>query len=319
MARGRQTASASCIGHSKMSAGGLLPAARTRALRDALEQFSQGIQDASKRLRVVYSTRPDWDALSGERHYAVLDASFNPPTRAHLALASMPRSATDSKALYDAHILIFSVRNADKGRGRPGDASPLQRLEMIELLAKQLEKDLPKPNVAVALVDEPLVFAKSTLIHETLAKDAPLHLHYLMGSDTITRVFQPKYYASEAHLASSCTKFFEEEQSVMVCAERSAESVTGHAGHPDWSGDEARSDELRTLLASAGPAHDWYKRGAIQLRHLDPDAARHSSTAVRQFLQEVPTGDAARTALCQMVPDTLVDYLLAHNTYKKSE
>lgn len=309
-----------CIGHTTMSATELLPAARTRALRDALEQFTRSVVPSqSPRVQFVYATRPDWNRGATARHIAVLDASFNPPTRAHLVLASMARSLSQPEQTYDAHILIFSVRNADKGRGRPGDATPLQRLEMIELLARQLEHDLPKPNVAVALVDEPLVFAKSSLIHAALGNQAPLHLYWLMGSDTITRVFHPKYYNSEAHLSEVCSQFFGNEQSSIVCAERSDDSVQGRAGDPQWSGKQTSSDEVHKLLKSPGPARDWYAKGSIELRRLDPEAARHSSTAVRRFLEHAPQNSSTRTALASMVPSTLVDYLFTNHIYGSNE
>lgn len=294
----------------------LLSAARQRALRDALEKFiSCDTQPNGTRLEIVYATRPDWHCNTGKQNMAVLDASFNPPTRAHLALASMPYYLGTSIQNYDAHMLIFSVRNADKGQGRPGDASPLQRLEMIELLAKQLERDLPNPNVAVALVDEPLVFSKSTLIHAALENKGSLQLSWLMGSDTLTRVFQPKYYGSEANLDDACTKFFGEEKSTIVCAERSTDSVLGHADDPRWSGTLTLSDETQTLLSSPGPAYRWARKGAIQMRGLDPEVARHSSTAVRRFLQLSSPTRETRETLSRMVPDTLVDYLLTNDIY----
>ena len=308
------------IGHKTMSAAGILPAARTHALREALEHFGKAAQQAQKpQLQVVYATRNDWNRTDSAQHMAVLDASFNPPTRAHLALARLPRSATQPAINYDAHILIFSVRNADKGRGRPGDATALQRLEMIELLAKQLERDLPDPNVVVALVDEPLVFSKSTLIHAALGTQAPLYLYWLMGSDTITRVFQVKYYESEKHLEQVCTQFFGQQRSKIVCAERSVDSVQGHAGHPSWSGTQSESDEVNMLLQQPGPAHEWYSKGAIELRKLDPDAARHSSTAVRRFLENSPRTPHVHEELAQLVPSTLVDYLFTQPIYGPTE
>lgn len=42
----------------------------------------------------------------------VLDASFNPPTRAHIALARAPIDANGATA--EATLLLLSVTNADK-------------------------------------------------------------------------------------------------------------------------------------------------------------------------------------------------------------
>jgi nicotinamide-nucleotide adenylyltransferase len=76
-----------------------------------------------------------------------LDSSFNPPTLAHLALAKAPapppRSGgaigeiKDESSGYDAHLLLLSIRNADKPL-KPGDATHLQRLEMMFFFAQDI-------------------------------------------------------------------------------------------------------------------------------------------------------------------------------------
>ncbi|WFD26258.1 nicotinamide-nucleotide adenylyltransferase [Malassezia nana] len=287
-----------------------------RCLGPALEQFlAEG-----QRFRMVYASQNTWPVLpaSSERaHIAVLDASFNPPTRAHAGLAHLHPSSPARQ--FDAHLLLFSVRNADKGRGRPGDATPLQRLQMMLLLAQHLEQS--HMQVAVALVDEPLVFAKSTLLHKHLSTTAPLRLHWLMGSDTLVRVFQPKYYASETALAQACDRFFDQEQSRMICAERSPTSVQGTAGLPGASAPltQATSPEMHELLAQNALARHWLDKGGIALHALDPDVARHSSTAVRTFLREAEAQGMNQAdvtaALHTMVPAPLVPYLAMAHVY----
>ncbi|WFC98922.1 nicotinamide-nucleotide adenylyltransferase [Malassezia yamatoensis] len=297
---------------------GLLPKARSRVLQDALDRFTETIsQESAPRIRIVYSTNAERPSNGSAQHVAVLDASFNPPTRAHLALAQLPRSVSDKKQVFDAHMLIFSVRNADKGKGRPGDASMLQRLEMVELLARQLESDLPSPNISVALVDEPLVFAKSTLIHSYWDQSPAPRLYWLMGSDTLTRVFQSKYYGSQARLEQWTTQFFEKEQSVILCAERPKESSQGQAHSAQQSSLQQESEEVRQLLTSPGPAHDWYERGSIELRTINSDAAWQSSTAVRKFLRTSQQDSPSKQQLSSMVPDTLVDYLQTRGIYNE--
>ncbi|WFD18767.1 nicotinamide-nucleotide adenylyltransferase [Malassezia caprae] len=286
-----------------------------RRLGPSLEQFIAEQQ----RFKLVYTSQPTWPVLPAScdrAHIAVLDASFNPPTRAHAGLAHMHPAAPPHH--FHAHILLFSVRNADKGRGRPGDASPLQRLHMMLLLAQHLEQS--DMQVAVALVDEPLVFSKSTLLHSHLRASAPLHLHWVMGSDTLVRVFQPKYYESEAALAHACDQFFVQEQSRMICAERSLTSVRGTAGLPGATHlAQATSPELHELLAHNALARQWLEQGAIALHPLDPDVARHSSTAVRRFLKEAEAQGMSHedlvNALHTMVPAPVVPYLATAHVY----
>ncbi|WFD32297.1 nicotinamide-nucleotide adenylyltransferase [Malassezia sp. CBS 17886] len=301
----------------------VLPAARSRALRESLEQFLS-VPHAGA-LRVVYATHPRAWLGADVRHMAVLDASFNPPTRAHLALASLPLRVKGAVP-YDAHMLIFSVRNADKGHGQQGDASAHERLEMLELFAHQLEQDAAahghRANVVVALVDEPLVFRKAPLIRRFWESHAPRvpppHLYWLMGADTITRVFQPKYYGGEENLAAACETFFVSDACSIVCADRSTESVQGVACHLPCAradGGAQLSDELHRLLNSPGPAHIWYGRGSIELRTIPASDAPHSSTAVRRLLQSQPPSDGLSGVLGTMVPATVVEYLLTHCPY----
>lgn len=277
------------------------PVARAQALRDALEHVERG-----ESWRVVYTTHEHGPHLTGSSpaHIAVLDASFNPPTRAHAALASLPRTSSQP---FDALLLIFSVRNADKGRGRAGDASPIERLEMIELLAHELEAQ--HQQVVVALVDEPLVFAKSSLVHAHMHLSVPYRLYWLVGSDTLTRVFHPRYYSSEAHLEACCERFFDTQGSRMICAERSAASVQGTIATTATEASDAWQ-----LVHAPGPARTWYERGAIELRRIDTDAAQLSSTAVRRLLHEA-SPDGKRSHLCTMVPESIADYLVSHAMY----
>lgn len=70
----------------------------------------------------------------------MLDSSFNPPTRAHIAMLKAPMPSSFGARAYDAKLLLLSVRNVDKSL-KDGDATYLQRLEMLELLAKELEDE----------------------------------------------------------------------------------------------------------------------------------------------------------------------------------
>jgi nicotinamide-nucleotide adenylyltransferase len=121
---------------------------------------------------------------------SILDSSFNPPTLAHLALASIPASGRDSPmstvsasqqpADFDARLLLLSVRNADKSL-KNSDASYAQRLEMMILLAHDISEQANRAgrssdpyssddlNIAVAIIDEPTFVGKSRVLHEYLA------------------------------------------------------------------------------------------------------------------------------------------------------
>ena len=148
---------------------------------------------------LVYTSHDRWP-LSATRtpsstplRISVLDSSFNPPTLAHLALVNAENPFSSASG-YDAKLLLFSVRNADKTI-QEGDATLSQRVEMMSLLARRIHGNnlSPPPNVAVGLVDEPTFIAKSSVLRrfldDHLASLRPnashaisVQLTFLMGS-----------------------------------------------------------------------------------------------------------------------------------------
>jgi nicotinamide-nucleotide adenylyltransferase len=109
---------------------------------------------------------------------SVLDLSFNPPTLAHAALVKLapPNKTEDSRSMsptpnsYDAHLLLLSVTNTAKAL-RPGDAGLEQGLEMMILLAKELQLSgvgYSAGNIAVAAIDEPIFVGKARQLGEFL-------------------------------------------------------------------------------------------------------------------------------------------------------
>ncbi|KAJ1034567.1 hypothetical protein NDA18_001423 [Ustilago nuda] len=301
-------------------------------------------------VRLVYSTTPSWpfSSTSSSRQtshrkedktidIALLDSSFNPPSRAHLALLLSPPILAQNKPSYDAHLLLFSTQNADKGTGKPGDASPSQRIEMMTLMAKDVERiqtaEGHSANVAVGLVDKPLIFAKSTLTWDLLKAQqqegqdtAKARLHCLVGFDTLYRVFQLKYYPSLEEFQQQCSQFFEREGTTFVCARRHPSSYPQLAsqqkaeeeksvGEVAREQEEAREQEDRLLqLENVAP---WVQKGSVGMFDLDPDQAKLSSTKIRTLLKDRGMHvDKKRKQLESLVPPSLVKYLLESRVYQ---
>ncbi|KAJ3825667.1 hypothetical protein F5880DRAFT_1477807 [Lentinula raphanica] len=198
---------------------------------------------------VPSSTHPHRQRYPKNLNVSVLDSSFNPPTLAHLALANTSRPRTTSDDKYDAHLLLLSVRNADKSL-KEGDATYAQRVEMMIELAR----DDRNRNVAVGITNEPTFVGKSRALNGFLKerldgfnvveqdqtqpespRPSPLTprvtLSFILGIDTLIRLFNPKYYTNAAHpegseelMLSSLHQFFVEDGSRVVCAGRSPES-----------------------------------------------------------------------------------------------
>ncbi|PWN88057.1 hypothetical protein FA10DRAFT_268276 [Acaromyces ingoldii] len=323
-----------------------MSAARRKAISDGLAAFAAQAS-SPKPLQILYSTKPNWpgkDVSGGGGSgaatkpagldIAVLDSSFNPPTKAHAALAlSSPvraaaidkgssSSSAARKGAYDAHLLLFSVRNADKGTGKAGDASTVQRLEMMHLLAHDVEARLRdedrEASVAVALVEEPLMIAKSTLIHQYLgpAASAQTSLHWVVGMDTLERFFQVKYYPSPRFFEDACGQFFEKERTRFVCARRGPESLPN--SDKARAGGSSSDDEDKFLRSD--PVARWLDCGSVAIIDLPAEAQGISSTAVRSLASALEEGKQAGTAteeeLKRLTTPSIAKYLIDESVYQ---
>jgi nicotinamide-nucleotide adenylyltransferase len=318
------------------------PGRRSASLLAQVEQYV-ALPQKVKPLQVVYSTHPDWPQRPGQpvQHHAkqidigVLDSSFNPPHLAHAALAKAKKqqfaddygdsgvsnAKVQIKDHYDSLLLVFSVRNADKGTGTKKDASTVNRLEMMTEFAKDLEEQT-STNVAVAIVEEPLMIAKSTLIHDYLEEQRaqsparsrlPARLHWLVGFDTLQRFFQVKYYPSPDYFHRGCTKFFVEERTTFVCARRGLISLPNKAqdNHRDDEGEE------RALLES-DLVKGWLDRGSIVMIDLDKSVQGVSSTLVRRtILQESQDKARLEEQLQGMTTKRVAKYLVQEPVYQE--
>lgn len=290
---------------------------------------------SSSGVRLVYSSHPHWPFSSSRPpsiDIAVLDSSFNPPSRAHLALLLSEPILAAPKRAYDGHLLLFSTQNADKGAGKPGDASLAQRVEMMTLMAKDVERIQTArgniANVAVGLVDKPLIFAKSTLTRDLLQHNTPgaqtkeqVRLHWVVGFDTLYRVFQLKYYASLEDFQQQCIQFFQQERTTLVCARRDPASYpqlgTASGAEESVSDAEGRARRQEDELLASDNVAPWVEQGSVGMLDIDPDQAQLSSTKIRSLLKDESIDKAAKKQkLGQLVPPSLVEYLVESGIYR---
>jgi nicotinamide-nucleotide adenylyltransferase len=329
-----------------LSMQAVLTSSRRAALASGLEAFLSTSQSSNGGgLTILYSTYPQWPFKPASKvkdpkqqiDIGVLDSSFNPPTLAHRAIAigppnlARPKDAPSStpalKKQYDAHLLLFSCKNADKGTGKKGDATQLQRVEMMELLAKEMEASLKEadgyePNVAVGIVEPPLIFAKSTLCHEFIdkqRKDAhkedsassrpPVRLHWQAGMDTLERVFALRYYPSPDSFRASANHFFEEEGTTLVVASRASDSLPGKS---------MENDSEEALLQSE-LVKPWVESGSVAVWQLPKEVQGCSSTTVRNLFQQnepqLADEESKRKWLLERTPPGIADYLMTEKVY----
>jgi nicotinamide-nucleotide adenylyltransferase len=142
---------------------------------------------------------------------------------------------------YDAKLFLLSVKNADKSL-KAGDATYQQRLEMMLLLSKDVmgstdtdaSRSLPEheaANVAIAIIDKPTFVGKSRALLDFLQRrltiPLPIQLTFLVGLDTLERLFSLRYYTSETDMMASLRQFLsaapQGDNSRIVCAKRVTE------------------------------------------------------------------------------------------------
>ncbi|PVF93619.1 Nucleotidylyl transferase, partial [Serendipita vermifera] len=223
---------------------------------------------------------------------SILDSSFNPPTIAHRALAASqfpapPLSSEETE--YDGHMLLLSVTNADK-KLKEGDATYEQRLEMMVILAKQLEvsssDSLSPLSVCVAAIDEP-TFAGNT------DSQRDVELYFILGFDTVIRLFDPRFYGSD------------QERMKQVLKDFFSPSTEG--------GDGSFAICAKMDFLTCPPVNEYWKNGKVRMMELAEDLQRISSTQVRQA---VKNGD--KHAIGRLVPQSIVEYMSNKGLYAQA-
>jgi len=259
---------------------------------------------------------------------SILDSSFNPPTLAHLALANSPRpsyrddneqnSETRDTGTcgYDAKLFLLSVKNADKSL-KAGDATYQQRLEMMFLLSKDVIASLhgsAGANVAIAIIDKPTFVGKSSVLLDFLQRrlttPLPLELTFLVGLDTLERLFSPRYYTSETDMMASLRQFLsaapQGDNSRIVCAKR----VSSPA-------EAAQSLESPEDISSFALAKEFRESDRIVVIDIGDIVNRYSSSAIRSAIGRFGFGQTVDQdgGWKSMVTREIADYIVEQRLY----
>lgn len=298
----------------------------------------QRVQQGLAKVELVHQSHERWplpvSPSAGKApdilRISVLDSSFNPPTRAHLALANLPipphqesPQATDD---YDAHLLLLSVRNVDKTL-KSSDASYIQRLEMMKLLesevgqAQAVNPNSP-PNFAVAVLDEPTFVGKASILldflHYRLSTFLPpdpapmliatrphVELTFVVGFDTLERLFAPRYYDSEQAMEHALSDFFSpnEHDCRILCAHRSMQGLsTAKAGDVE----ERHNTTINTARRITEPER-------VVIVDIGQQEQAMSSTRVRERLKQQDSGWK------KLVTSKVADYIEGQGLYELNE
>ncbi|KAK0469624.1 Nucleotidylyl transferase [Desarmillaria tabescens] len=194
----------------------------------------------------------------------ILDSSFNPPTLAHLALA---RCGND----YDARILMLSTTNADK-KLAPGDVTIALRQSMMALL-----------GFHIAVVDEPTFVGKARKLHAEMPSAT---WDFVMGWDTVERVFAERYYTGK-DMVAELKEFFFESRARIVYAPRA-----GAGGIDVWAAVERVGAREKVVQAA-----------------ISDEFVAYSSTAVRNAIK------SGKGSWRDKVPPAIAEYIDKERLY----
>ncbi|PFH52948.1 hypothetical protein AMATHDRAFT_45856 [Amanita thiersii Skay4041] len=276
-------------------------------------------------VRLLHQSHSRWPLSSRTEHpsssplrISILDASFNPPTLAHLALANSPRPGGTPD--YDARLLLLSVRNADKSI-KPGDASYSQRIDMMHLLSNHITNT--SDNVAIAIIDEPTFVGKSQHLLSFLSQrissfhgitgDIPIQLFFLLGFDTLERLVAPRYYDSEEQMLIALRKFFSPppagDDSHVVCARR-----VSNISHSPTTQEGQVVPGNDTLIIPH--VDEFTATGHIEIIDIGETESTYSSTAIRNIIGRNGLED---TSWRSLVTNDIAQYIVQQNLYRELE
>ncbi|KAJ3179048.1 hypothetical protein HDU85_005003 [Gaertneriomyces sp. JEL0708] len=256
---------------------------------------------------------------------AVLAASFNPPTIAHSTLleealkvqpleedkVTSDAQEEDADGLaYDASLLIFAMNNPDKPLT---GATVGDRVQMMDALAETVARSAAVPLVAVGVgvTDGGIFFDKARILRSffTLRGMSNVFLYFIMGYDTVTRFFDPKYYKDD--MVQEMGQFFG--HSRIICASRGG-TENGHDPLQEWL----------IKASSENPLVRRFSRYILQIPDWSTNAstvACLSSTMARSLMHEYWVSeqdgekDAIYEELRRVVPESILSYMKKRRLY----
>ncbi|KAK6908916.1 hypothetical protein L486_01435 [Kwoniella mangroviensis CBS 10435] len=257
----------------------------------------------------IVSSTPNWPippkVSSSKLHISVLDSSFNPPTIAHqqIAFSTFPPPSSsftpsNNPPSYTSRLLLFSARNVEKTL-KSGDATPQQRVGMMSILASLQSNTHPKESIAVGLINEPTFVGKALIVRDYLSTlpylDVEVDLSFLVGTDTLIRFFDPRFYPPN-EMSRKIQEYFRDSNAYLISARRGIN-------------EEDRAIENEILNRDG--VREWVDKGKLRLLGTGQEGWEEvSSTIVRQA---VGGGDWEKVE--KLVGKEVMDYIRKEELY----
>ncbi|GAA97771.1 uncharacterized protein L969DRAFT_42808 [Mixia osmundae IAM 14324] len=283
------------------SSSGLNLSSEPAIIRAKAEQVQAALNDTTgaARSEIIWTSHATWphiDAVEAQE-LIVLDSSFNPPHRAHLA---MLREARTRATKATAYLVLVSTKNADK-KPQPGDPTLKQKLEMMIRLCHAFGDRDP---IAVGCLAAPTFAEKAGLIDQCLERLHSARLRprqiYLLGFDTLARFFALRYYdESVDEIGKAMQAYFDLLGARIICARR---------------GNSEPDQEERDLL-SKHYVKRWTEKPdqpVAIINFSDRSVVGISSTEIRKAVKD----KQSRSHLSTMLTEEVFDYILAEGLYR---
>eukprot|EP00419_Tripos_fusus_P049040 CAMPEP_0172836594 /NCGR_PEP_ID=MMETSP1075-20121228/26586_1 /TAXON_ID=2916 /ORGANISM="Ceratium fusus, Strain PA161109" /LENGTH=260 /DNA_ID=CAMNT_0013679841 /DNA_START=90 /DNA_END=872 /DNA_ORIENTATION=+ len=237
------------------------------------------------RVELTYGSIGD---VEGPVEVAVLDSSFNPPTRSHLNMLSHAAQQLG----FSRTLLLLAKQNADKP---VVGAGLTQRLEMMQAIAESAE---PAGSMLCGITAHGLFVDKAAALKGLFGSTSRIAM--LVGFDTWIRIIDPKYYENDA-LDDVLRRIFDTFEVVVVSRDPSSASNL----------DDDMSIQEQERLVQQVPADITQKR--LHFISIEPEMSAVSSSAVRKA---VASGDSGTVR--SMLPDCLHAYVDAEGLYMEA-
>lgn len=182
-------------------------------MSDFEEKYNSFLEDKMLNFKIVKRNINNDGVKPKIGTLVILDSSFNPPHKGHMKMLKTAISNYKLKS-HIGILLELSINNVDKGM-KPAASS--KRLEMMSLFSKDVnETEIP---VYVALTRFGRFTDKLEPIHDHFKKlDFEIKEYvFLLGFDTLERLFLPKHYLPNT-VEDSLAGFFK--QSKIRCLTR---------------------------------------------------------------------------------------------------
>ena len=285
--------------------------------------FSQALKDFAISsssflvLRTIPTTSPP--SPSPIRALYVLDSSFNPPSRAHLSLVKTALKSwrkekgpnSDSLPSSSPRVLfLLATVNADK---KPKPADFEDRLIMMTLMAEELRHTFAPPPTStstspsegappiidIGITKEPYFIDKASSITESniytslspLPEDIVEQIH-LTGFDTLTRIFNPKYYPNHNPPLSALAPFLSRHRlraTIRVDPSSGSQNLKEVQSDSDFSTVESQRAYLERIASGDfevdGLKREWARQVELVVDE-SGEAEGVSSTRIRDGIKE---------------------------------